>query len=472
MISLLLAILSPFAFANSIDWSGTYRFESVYVSNADLVDDSKNYFLHHLVLKPHIVAADGMHIYGRFDILNNDDSRYSDVNNQLGSYLGDSPASSEETNDLNSRALQSAQKTSYLNVSQLYLRWVQEHGNLLVGRAPKHFGLGIHYNAGDGLFDHWLTTHDVVAYQMIWGNIYFQPYFAKVEEGNVNQNSSDTQEVGIVINYENPETDLKMGAYYEERKNSAGLRSGTGLHPFGGADSLSYGGYEHQNWSLFLAKDYGKFAFDLEVGFNSGDTGVLNKNNEQIDLDAFAVIAELDYQYNEKWNILLNMGMVTGDDPDTDGTYEGYWVHRNYNIATLLFNHPIGQLSVNNVNYATSTTNAYSAADIDSDRVSNVMYFTPGFEYYFNDRWTLKSQFVYAQLMEDPRGTGDAPSVSNGSKDLGYELDVGLSYQPIERVKVKLDLGYLDAGDAFKGGSQNYNIDSIYGFETGIAVRF
>lgn len=71
-----------------ISWSGNYRIEAVRVTGADMTSNqlTKAYLLHHLVLQPKLVAADGINIYGRFDLLNN-----SGTDNVAGQSFGAGP---------------------------------------------------------------------------------------------------------------------------------------------------------------------------------------------------------------------------------------------------------------------------------------------------------------------------------------------------------------------------------------------
>src|SRR5690242_19637085 len=92
----LLVLTGSIASASDINWSGKYRAEGVFIKNPSL-DKNQNYeqsyLLHHLILEPKIIAADGLNIKGRFDILNN-----ALGNNQIGqlfgNYTGNSSTSS------------------------------------------------------------------------------------------------------------------------------------------------------------------------------------------------------------------------------------------------------------------------------------------------------------------------------------------------------------------------------------------
>src|SRR3989344_5765070 len=70
-----------------IEWSGVYRFEGNHLKNSELGDRGKElgYGLHHLVLRPKIVAGDGLTIQGQFNIFN-DATNYP--NSQMGQVWG------------------------------------------------------------------------------------------------------------------------------------------------------------------------------------------------------------------------------------------------------------------------------------------------------------------------------------------------------------------------------------------------
>src|SRR5690606_10968130 len=111
----------------------------------------------------------------------------SQIGQLWGSGIGVGGTSSRDSNSMAEN-----QRAETIQVSQLYLTFEQEFGQLLVGRAPLHFGLGMTHNAGFGLFDHWYDTRDLVAYKVVMGNISFTPMFAKVNEGNINESDDVT----------------------------------------------------------------------------------------------------------------------------------------------------------------------------------------------------------------------------------------------------------------------------------------
>ena len=60
-----------FSMAADLEWNGLYRFEANHIEKSELSGEAtKDYGLHHLILRPKIVAADGLFITGRLDLFN------------------------------------------------------------------------------------------------------------------------------------------------------------------------------------------------------------------------------------------------------------------------------------------------------------------------------------------------------------------------------------------------------------------
>src|SRR5690606_30239835 len=127
-----LSILFSSLFLNSasadIEWGGVYRFEGNFFKNSELDRDRElSYGLHHLALRPKIVAGDGLKIFGQFDIFNN----ASYPNSQLGQIWGSGVRTGNQqsgTSISNSNSISQNQKAETIEVSQLYLTLAQEYG--------------------------------------------------------------------------------------------------------------------------------------------------------------------------------------------------------------------------------------------------------------------------------------------------------------------------------------------------------
>lgn len=455
--------------AADFEWSGTYRIEGNHIKNSELNGRRQlDYGLHHLSLRPKIVAGDGITIYGQFELFTN--SAYQ--NSQLGEVLGSGVGSTPSTNADNSSGLSSTQASKPMLVSQLYMTWMQEYGALIAGRAPLHFGLGMGYNAGKGLFDHWFDTRDLVGYKVTMGNLFFMPMYGKVNEGSLAR-AEDINDYMIQAQYENPETDLEMGAFYRVRKSGD---DGSDL-PVNPTSPTGIGGVNARNSqidlneiSLFTAKDTDRYRIGVEASFLSGDIGVTTQGGEKVSTGGFGAAIEYEYRpETSKWKYGFKGGYATGDDPDTDSEYEGFIFDRNYEVAMLLFNRPLGQRDVLRTGAygggPNPTTGRNDKPDVEA--VSNSLYFAPYFDYQWSDRVSLQGVIAAGWINTDPvAATGGA----DVGKDLGYELDLGLSVSPRKGVVWKNEIGMLFPGSAFDFNSKGPGF--AYGYTSRAAISF
>ncbi len=478
IISITLSVLASFLFFSTahadIEWSGVYRFEGNHIKNSDLNSRGKElgYGVSHLVLRPKIVAGDGVTIHGQFNIFN-EDTVYE--NSQLGQIWGhgvrNGAAANTTSSNQDSNATSDNQTAETIKVSQLYLTLNHEYGQLLVGRAPIHFGLGISHNAGRGLFDHWYDTRDLVGYKFIVGNLYFLPMFGKVNEGVLNGND-DMNDYMIQVMYENPESDIEMGVFYQMRKGSESASDtpvgASGGNVLGGATGAQGAEVDSKLVNIFARRNFSTFMFGLEAAFQSGEAGAFTAGGEKVTWGGFGVAAEFEYKpEGSKWHWGLNLGTASGDDPATDAKFEGFIFDRNYDVGMLMFNRPLGQDDFLRTRLETGSVrdanNVIDSADIEA--LSNVMYFAPRVRYIFSDRWSLDNTLVTGWLGTNPIVGQDV------SKDLGYEWDISLNFSPRKGVSWVNQVGVLFPGAAWEGGTA-YDSDFAFGLTTKAAISF
>lgn len=451
-----------------IDWSGTYRLEGVKVENAEASGNgakNKQYILHHLVLKPKITAYDGLTIHGRFDILNSGNYPQS----QLGQFFG-SGVGTGTTATTNS-ALSDNQSAETIEVNELYLTYVHEFGILTAGRAPLQFGLGMAYNAGQGAFDHWFDNRDMVSYKMSFGNMTFTPIIAKVVENQLGY-EDDIDDYMLQFMYENPDTELKLGAMYRIRHAGRYGNTAPGAPVFGDLPSATpnSAGFKGEYMNLFFSRWIGESVkVGLEAATQKGETGVLSSGGT-VSMDAYGVAFELDWMPKaSSFHAGIKMGVASGDDANTTNIYEGYIFDRNYDVAFLLFNHPMGQFDVfrnaGNYNTTVATETDLPSFRADEAAISNVMYFAPHFKYKWSDSFDSQFGLTYAQLNSDPI-TGVTVD-----KAVGFEVDITLNYKPYENIQWVNRFGVFSPGAAFEGGGQ-FDPKTVYGLETKAAITF
>ncbi|MBT4763048.1 MAG: hypothetical protein HOO06_15245 [Bdellovibrionaceae bacterium] len=455
------------SFAGDFEWSGLYRFEANHIENSEL-DSSKNNFkdygLHHLILKPKIVAADGLTIFGRFDIMNSGNYFHGQLFGGANRTI--STSNIEETDSVGNNM-----GTDSLLISQLYAELSHEFGLLKVGRAPLHFGLGLNLNAGAGDFDHYSDTRDLLSYEIAMGNYSFITTVGKVVENTIEKNTDDVNEYIFNLNYDNSDAKLKMGVLYQMRRAAGGIKDvpfGTGK--VGGAGATrpaSSEKFEFNNISIYFERTEETHRWALETAFIDGKTGILDASDNNVGLKSYLIGFEFDYLPTASdFKYGFKFGSVSGDNPNTTNTYEGAAFDANYDVAMLLFNHQLGSSDIlNSTIYGggAGTTNV----QLDVERVTNTTYLSPNISYQWRERWNLGASFTLANLNQVN------VSGSDMSKSLGSELDLALTYKPNDNLTWVNTVGYLMAGEAFKGSTtDNFNNDSAIGYMSKIAIRF
>ncbi len=452
--------------AFSIDWKGLYRFEFVELDNVDInsTGGSKSYGLHHLILRPHIIAADGIELHGQFNLVNSLEYPTSAV----GGFFGNGLGSTDSTDNTDSNVLSQRMAFANLAVNELYISWTGDYSTLTVGRAPLNFGLGMMFSDGHGEFDHWFDNRDLFSYKMVSGNIDYGFMLAKVNEGNSGVEDDVTDYI-FNVNYNNKDAALKMGLFYQSRVASApgndAPRDSLGSEGTPLEDKMILTGWKTEDINFFVGRNYENSHFAIELGLQKGTTGV-ESAGENIELQGLGVSTEWAYQVpNSRWHWEIKSGYASGDDPNTEA-YEGYIFDRNYDVAMLLFNHSLGEANVFRSSVDRNSTKA-SSNRVDDQALSNVIYFSPRATWKWSETLSLRGTFTYGKLLKESLSNSEA------SLDLGYEFDVALVSQIHRNFKWVTEVGFVIPGDSFKSEmSENSELKLVYGFITKAAINF
>lgn len=460
-IVLFLITLSSLVFANQVDWKGGYRFEYLMLDRPSLGTPyaRKEYGMHALYLSPRLVVSDGIQVVTRFEVFGDANSSY---NSYLGSVWGQGNSDSA-ANPGKSNALGRNGTSSSLRASQMYFNMSQENASLIVGRAPFEFGMGMSYSVGDGLFDHWNSNRDQVAYKMLVDNVAYMPFISRHFDDGYQQGSL-VQDEGFLVMYDNKQTGNQLGLMLERRKAST---SSNDIAVGGGASAIAdsrQGDLNVQKTNFFLGKDWETFGFKLEAGFNSGELGLV-KNGQSVKSTGYGIATEWNFKTESKWNYVFKLGIASGDNPETND-YEGFQFDRNYDVAFMMFNHRMGSYDL--LRTAAIRDNTMGVANSpDDEAISNVFYFAPVFKYRWSEKLDVNQTIVWGQLMTAPiAGVKD-------SKDLGIEYDLELDYKVRGNVHWVNQIGLFSPGGAFKstsvpGSENNFN----YGLATKIGLQF
>lgn len=462
----------------SVDWSGTYRFEYTEMDKAflDAGHGRKSYILSHLNLTPKIIAADGVNIVANLEVLGN--SAYPD--SQAGQQFGSGTNRGNDTTGMSgssSNVASQNQSSSNLKVRELYLNLNQEYGQVVVGRVAQQFGLGMTYNAGRGVFDHWGDIQDMIGYKFLVGNLTMMPMLGKPYDYSPAQ-GRDVTDTAFQVEYNNPETESVFGLMYRTRTSSQS--SNDAANVFDASVNPTYtqtsasSGWSTNHTNLVLMRGWDSFKFRMEAGFDSGSTGI-QANGSDVKLGGYGIALELEFPKTD-WKWMVKTGIASGDNPNTEN-YEGYQMDRNYEVAFMMFNHPMGGYDILTSNVQRQRTTCATppcpaiANDeaLDEEAVSNAVYLSPRFTINLNDKWNWRNTLTYAQLQTNSSRLANNSSVS---KDLGFEWDTALIYQPHERIQWVNELGLFSPGAAFKEGSVGRDAGFNYGFQSKAAISF
>lgn len=447
------------ATAATLDFTGGYRFEWNEVDNTNLAASKgrKSYLTNYLFIAPKFIAADGVDIITRFDVVT-DGSVYE--NTYVGALWGSN--SHFGVNNPQGTIFSGNKGNIEMKASQLYLKISQEYGQIILGRAPFEFGLGMTYSGGQGEFDHFYHNRDMAAYKFMIGDTTIMPMITRVDDGDFAQGQS-AGSTAILVQYENKDSRSTIGFFKEDQKGS----STTNNFPDFGQTIASRGGWSMGRTSFFLSRGWDFMTFKLEGGFVDGSTGLREQTSgKEIDIKSYGVAMELDFPRPEnKWNFSLKSGIASGDDSSTV-SYEGYLFDRNYNVAMLMFNHRLGKYDIfkSSVGRSSSLSNSQS---VDDEYLSNAMYVVPKFAYTMSDKLTWNNSFVFAQILNNAKNS------LASSKDLGLEWDTELVYKYNKNVTWVNQLGILFPGKAWRYGSNTeYENATTYGFASKAAISF
>lgn len=465
VVSLFFGICSP---AMVLDWSGGYRFEYTEIEKPSLSSDRtqrKAYGLNYLYLMPKLIATDGLSIHSRFEIFANQNSEHQ--GSQLGQLWGSTFSTSDSSYNNTTR---DNQGSSSVTASQLYMKLSQEYGTLLVGRWPYEFGLGITHNAGQGEFDHWIDTRDMVGFKFLIGQAFFMPMFGRSYDQDPGLGNNSTEQM-LQIQYDSEDTGTNIGILFERKNTSFGATTADGQwlqswrSYYNDSTATMDADYSLQRTSFFLAKDWKVFGFKLEGGFYQSQSGIRLTNNNLPRGNGYGLATEIFYKPKDsKWDLNWRMGIATGDNPNTPD-FEGFQFDRNYDVAFLLFNHRVGQRDfLGTTPFKSISRNEGNSYDDES--ISNVIYFSPRLTYAWTDKLNWINTLTYANLQNSPYFN------ASGDKALGWEWDTEFAYKFRENVTWVNQFGYLMPGSAFKNGNENLGTNSTFAYASKLSLKF
>jgi hypothetical protein len=453
--------------AVSMDFSGGFRGDSISIHDVSTPDSTVGSLgddggktrgqvqTMHLRLKPRLIVNDQTLIYSEWHYGPSWGKAFGSDN----AYQTDQESSGEQI-DPDAYSIFSGREAltsnvyrsgSELNVVRAWSEWITDVGTLRVGRAPRHWGLGLVWDEGDHISDRFQSTYDVISMAINFGNFKLVPGWSKSLYGGTLDEDDDVTDIFVEATYDNLEEDLVLGLYWNSRKGG----------PFSAKLFDFYVKKELQDWSL------------------KAEVPVVKGSVKSGDISSVAFAGEAHYKLSDSWSVIGKLGHAPGEETG-NGETEAFWFHPNYEVGEVLFGREWRSIRTN------------PATDDDEDvtlhpfnkSVSNANYLSLGVENR-SDFWTWNLGALYA-VADATAKTGDLPfdylraeegsvtSTVDQDDGLGYELFGGVSYAWNTNATLSADLGFFFPGDyyAYRVTDNNGSTSEIWTWTLSAQVNF
>ncbi len=362
----------------------------------------------------------------------------------------------------------SQSRGSLITAQRFWSELITDFGVVQIGRVPLHWGLGIVWNAGENLWDRYMSTGDAVRWIAKFGSFSLMPSFIVNSAGiNIGGNAQvlpsgsaiinnldsfgSVQDFSLILKYENEDDQLEGGLNFIKRW------IGSGQDPTYRA-ALPVGLQGSSNFSIFdfyARKKMQAWKISAELPFTLGNLGSAQYNS-------LGLATEVSYTPNDTWNWLMKGGFASGQANDSKATpdqYDAFYFNPNYHIAMIMFNYQLANFAapqtLNNPNLAPN-----QLASPFNNPIVNAVYLSLGTEIKPNDKWTLRPNLVYAYapiaasqgsyfLNTWSRQMVEQKTTTNQGHHLGVELDLGVSFQWDENFLFAWDNGFFLPGNYY-----------------------
>ncbi len=383
-----------------------------------------------------------------------------------------------------------------LSVQRVWGEFLTDLGTFQVGRVPLQWGLGVVWNSGDRIWDRYMSTGDAVRWIAKFGSFSFIPSLIVTSAGNSIGSACTVSNTGLcvagsgyggatdyslIFKYENIEDELEIGANLVKRIAGANQDSGGGIltppQSVAGAvaQSMNYFAYD-----LYARKKLDKFSFGVEVPISSGSFGSTS-------YQTLAVASEIDYKPTDNLSFALKAGYAPGQNSMTTAAidvYKPFYFNPNYHIGMIMFNYQLANFSGAQTRNNPNLNPSQLSSPYDNPIV-NATYLAVSSQIRVWDKWTFKPGIVYAQAPQVVKSgeygfnyltktVQQNTSGSDQNANLGFEVDLGVSFQWDESFQLSLDNGLFFPGGfyAYSGTSNSNTLPLVFATSLRAGVTF
>lgn len=477
---LLSALWSPSLHAMDIDWSGQFwsEFNFVHSYTMDSTDKSNvtdpprlgaggyyipgggtadaNFESLFLRLKPKLVVNDNIYIKSEWWV---GDPIYG----MFGSGL---PYPTDQR-----QFYTNFSRGSFISAQRFWGELVTDIGTFQVGRLPLNWGLGVVWDSGDNVFDRYMSTGDAFRWIAKFGAFSFVPSVIINSTGNTiagscnvtggvcapGVGSGGVNDFSLAVKYENLDDDLELGLNMIKRIGGAAQDPNSGVLTPKGSAPQSSGSMNFNTYDFFARKKMGSFTLSAEVPIVSGNLAGGNNNYQ-----SFGVATDVAWKASESFEMRLKAGHAPGQ-PGLSGStidsFKAFYFNPNYHVGMILFNYQLANFAGPQTMNNSSMDPAQLKSPYDNSIV-NATYGSLGAKIKPGEKWLIRPNFLYAVAPQKVGGTPffyntrdkavySTVTGANQSADLGFEFDLGFTYQWDDFCQFSWDNGVFAPGSYF-----------------------
>ena len=380
---------------------------------------------------------------------------------------------------------------SVITAQRVWGEFISDIGTFQIGRVPLQWGLGAVWDAGEPLWSRYMSTADAIRWVAKFGAFSFVPSFILPSAGNtiggscVLDNSGTcvpgvglggVTDYSLILKYENTEDELEGGLNFVKRLAGSNQDPSSGLiTPQGGAGGMNYLTYD-----FYAKKKFNKFTLGAEVPVVAGSIAGASYSS-------FAIVVEAEWKPSDAWDLLFKAGHVSGQtnfDSSAIDTYRAFYLNPNYHIGMVMFNYQLanfaGPQTFNNTNLtANQLASPYNNPIVDAQYISISPQIKPW------EKWTFRPGVIYARAPRSAsagqyffnnwtHSVSSAPAVKDQGSSLGWEFDLGITFQWDEYFQFTLDEGVFFPGSfyAFSNTGQDNRLSPVFATALRVGVNF
>jgi hypothetical protein len=374
-------------------------------------------------------------------------------------------------------------KGSVISAQRFWGEFISDIGTFQVGRVPLHWGLGLVWNSGDNVWDRYMSSGDGVRWIAKFGSFLFSPSLIVESTGGSVAQMGGVTDLSVIVKYENAEDEVELGVNLLKRIGSSPSDSNAGLNwsaNYSQPATNSAIGMNYVTYDFFARKRFQQVSVGLEVPLTSGSL-----NN--VSYQGLGVASEIDWKPNETWDLLLKAGYASGQSSSSSATgnsQQAFYFNPNYHIGMIMFNYQLANLG--GAQTANNPGNSNLLQSPYDNPIVNAAYASLSTQIKAWDKWTLKPALIYAGALSGASsGSGyfynywtrswrQNNSGKTQGSSLGFEADLGLTFQWDEYFSFALDTGLFVPGSfyAFSNTATDNPLSPIFAAAMRIGVTF